>query len=120
MFPPITLSLSYDDILFTTIDVFNIFEYVLSLSSFSFLYTLKLPSNILSQDKLPVVIVPVLSLNNIFIHPAVSIPTIFLTKTLFLSILFIFDDKTRVIIIGSPSGTETIMMVTASVRAYIT
>ena len=66
MFPPITLSLSYDDILFTTIDIFNIFEYMLSLSSFSFLYTLKLPSNILSQDKLPVVIVPVLSLNNIF------------------------------------------------------
>ena len=50
--------------------------------------------------------VPVLSLNKIFKLPAVSIPTIFLTKTLFLSILFMLDDKTSVIIIGRPSGTE--------------
>ena len=83
------------------------------------MYSFKLPLIILSHDSLPVVIVPVLSLNNIFMLPAVSIPTNFLTKTLLLSILFILDDSTKVIIIGSPSGTETIIIVTASVNAYI-
>ncbi len=46
-------------------------------------------------------------------------PTSFLTSTLFLSILFIFEERTKVIIIGRPSGTATTMIVTAKVNAYI-
>ena len=60
----------------------------------------------------------VLSVNRILIDPAVSIPTNFRTKTLFFNIRFILEDKTRVIIIGNPSGTATTIMVTDRVRAY--
>ena len=69
-------------------------------------------------SKLPFVRVPVLSVKRIFKLPAVSIPVSFLTKTLFLSILFIFDDNTKVIIIGKPSGTATTIIVTHKVKAY--
>ena len=70
-----------------------------------------------TTSSLPFVIVPVLSVNKIFKLPAVSIPTSFLTKTLFLSIVFILEDNTKVIIKGNPSGTETTIMVTLKVRA---
>ena len=61
--------------------------------------------------------VPVLSVNSIFILPDVSIPTSFLTKTLFFSNIFIFDDNTNVTIIGKPSGTLTTIIVTDNVSA---
>ena len=73
---------------------------------------------ILVTSNLPFVRVPVLSVNNIFILPAVSIPIIFLTITLFFNILFILDDNTNVIIIGKPSGTATTIIVTESVKAF--
>ena len=57
------------------------------------------------------------SVNKIFKLPAVSMPTNFLAKTLFFNILFIFDDKTSVIIIGNPSGTATTIIVTLKVKA---
>ena len=62
--------------------------------------------------------VPVLSVNKIFRLPAVSIPTSLRTKTLLFNIFFILDERTSVIIIGSPSGTATTIIVTLSVRAY--
>ena len=65
----------------------------------------------------PSVIVPVLSVNKILMLPAVSIPMSLRTRILLLSILFILDDKTKVIIIGSPSGTATTIMVTLKVKA---
>ena len=65
----------------------------------------------------PFVKVPVLSVRRTFILPDVSIPTSFLTKTLSLSIFFILLDKTKVIIIGRPSGTATTMIVTDKVKA---
>ena len=68
-------------------------------------------------SSLPLVIVPVLSVKSILIFPAVSIPISFLTKTLLLSILFMFDDKTKVTISGKPSGTATTIMVTDKVKA---
>ncbi|MPM09695.1 hypothetical protein SDC9_56017 [bioreactor metagenome] len=68
----------------------------------------------------PTVKVPVLSVNNMFKLPAVSIPTSFLTSTLSLIIRFMFDESTTVIITGKPSGTATTMMVTARVSALIT
>ena len=70
-----------------------------------------------TTSNFPRVKVPVLSVNKMFKEPAVSIPTNFLTKTLFFNNLLIFDDKTKVIIIGKPSGTETTIMVTARVKA---
>ena len=64
----------------------------------------------------PLVRVPVLSVNNMFKEPVVSIPTNFLTNTLLFSIRFILLDNTKVIIIGSPSGTATTIIVTDNVR----
>ena len=61
--------------------------------------------------------VPVLSVNNIFNDPAVSIPTIFLTRTLFFNIFFELVDNTSVIIIGRPSGTAITNTDTANVIA---
>ena len=67
----------------------------------------------------PLVSVPVLSVNKTLILPAVSMPTNFLTKTLFFNIFFMLLDKTKVIIIGKPSGTATTIIVTLNVKAYI-
>ena len=83
----------------------------ISLNSFSS------PSRKLVTSNFPFVKVPVLSVNRIFKLPAVSIPTNFLTNTLFFNILFILDDNTKVIIIGNPSGTATTMIVTDKVSA---
>lgn len=44
-------------------------------------------------------------------------PTSFLTKTFLFTFSFILDDKTKVTIIGKPSGTATIIIVTARVKA---
>ena len=77
-----------------------------------------LPSKKPTTSRLPLVIVPVLSEKSIFKEPAVSIPVNFLTKTLFFNILFILEDKTKVIIIGRPSGTATTIIVTAKVSAW--
>ncbi len=68
----------------------------------------------------PFVIVPVLSLKRIFNEPAVSIPSAFLTKTLWSSILLVFCIKTSEIIRGSPSGTAQTTITTASDTASIT
>ena len=81
------------------------------------MYSFKLPSIILDTSILPLVRVPVLSVNSMFKDPAVSIPTIFLTRTLSLSIFFELVDNTKVIIIGNPSGTDITRTETASVSA---
>ena len=72
-----------------------------------------------SHCSFPVVNVPVLSVKRIFIEPAVSIPTSFLTRTPSRSIFRIFADKTTVIIIGSPSGAATTTTVIIKVSAWI-
>ena len=72
----------------------------------------------LATSNCPLVRVPVLSVNKMLRLPAVSIPTNFLTRTLFFNIFFIFEDRTRVIIMGRPSGTATTIIVTLSVKAY--
>ena len=65
-------------------------------------------------------IVPVLSLNKMFNEPAVSIPSAFLTKTLWSSILLVFCINTREIIRGSPSGTAQTIITIANETASIT
>ena len=79
----------------------------------------KLLSNTSITSSFPLVKVPVLSVSKILILPDVSIPTSFLTKTLFFYIRFILLDSTKVIIMGSPSGTATTIIVTLKVKAYI-
>ena len=86
-------------------------------NSSSSLYSFPLKSIIFITFKLPFVIVPVLSVKRVFIFPAVSIPVSFLTSTLLFNILFILDERTSVIIIGSPSGTATTIIVTLRVSA---
>ena len=61
----------------------------------------------------PLVMVPVLSLKRIFREPAVSIPSAFLTSTLWSSILLVFCISTSEIISGRPSGTAQTMITTA-------
>ena len=68
----------------------------------------------------PFVIVPVLSLKRIFNEPAVSIPSAFLTRTLWSSILLVFCMSTSEIISGSPSGTAQTIITTASETASTT
>ena len=85
--------------------------------SLSVLYVWPLASTMAITFNFPSVIVPVLSVNKILMLPAVSIPMSLRTRILLLSILFILDDKTKVIIIGSPSGTATTIMVTLRVKA---
>ena len=68
----------------------------------------------------PFVIVPVLSLKRIFNEPAVSIPSAFLTSTLWSSILLVFCIRTKEIISGSPSGTAQTIITTASDTASMT
>ena len=88
--------------------------------SAKFLLSSALPSTNVTASSLPLVIVPVLSLKSMFKLPAVSIPTIFLTSTLSLSILPIFKADTSATIRGSPSGTAITMIMTASITAFIT
>ena len=73
-----------------------------------------------TTSSIPLVIVPVLSLNKIFNEPAVSIPSAFLTKTLWSSILLVFCINTREIIRGSPSGTAQTIITIANETASIT
>ena len=68
-------------------------------------------------DNFPSVRVPVLSVNKMFNEPDVSIPTNFLTKTFLFIILFILEESTSVIIIGSPSGTAITITATLNVTA---
>ena len=53
-----------------------------------------------------------------FREPAVSIPTNFLTNTFLFNSLFMFEERTNVIIIGSPSGTAITTTATLNVNAY--
>ena len=67
----------------------------------------------------PQVSVPVLSVNNIFMLPAASMPTGFLTSTLSFTIRLMFEESTTAIIIGKPSGTAMTTTVSPSVKAFI-
>ncbi len=64
--------------------------------------------------------VPVLSVNNMFRLPEVSIPTGLRTSTWSLSMRRMLRESTTVIIIGSPSGTATTTTVIARVIACST
>ena len=83
-----------------------------------FVTLLELGVTIFDTFRMPSVKVPVLSVSKQVMLPLVSIPTNLRTKTFYLSIFFILEDKTKVIIIGKPSGTVTTMTVTLNVRAY--
>ena len=86
-------------------------------SDLKFLYDFRLEQIISSTLILPSVIVPVLSVNRIFMLPAASIPTGLRTSTLSFIILFILEDRITAIIIGSPSGTAITITVRPNIRA---
>ena len=65
-----------------------------------------------TSDRIPSVTVPVLSVNNLFKYPAVSIDSELTTKIFSLLSLRPFIELTRAFIIGKPSGTAMIIIVT--------
>lgn len=77
------------------------------------------PSGVMMRERdiFPSVSVPVLSQKRIPRFPLVSIPTIRRTSTFFFIMRFMFEERTTVIIIGSPSGTATTRTDIASVSA---
>ncbi len=80
-------------------------------------WCLPVPSRVSATCNKPCVRVPVLSENKTVRLPAVSIPSNFLTRTLAFNSLRMFIERTVAIIIGSPSGTTTTMMMIANTIA---
>ena len=121
--PPITcilpssLSFIMALVLFSK-DVLSNFSKSLGISS-TLSYSFRSPLQNPTTSNCPFVIVPVLSENNIFKLPAVSIPTSFLTSILSFNNFLMFNDSTIAIIIGNPSGTATTIMIIASIIAVI-
>ena len=118
-FPPITSPSTHCDAVLRRHDIANSspIEGCFLTSSEGLLTTEPFGITIPHTVIFPSVSVPVLSVKSMFILPAASIPTGFLTSTLSFTILFIFDDRTTAIIIGNPSGTATTITVNPSIKA---
>ena len=81
-----------------------------------------LPSPVINstKDKLPCVIVPVLSLNKTFIYAESENAALWLTRIFFLYMDSVFMDCTRLFIIGRPSGTAMITIDAINITASAT
>ena len=72
-----------------------------------------------TKDRLPSVIVPVLSLNKTFIYAESENAALWLTRIFFLCMDSVFIDCTKLFIIGRPSGTTMITIVAISITASV-
>ena len=70
-----------------------------------------------TRDRLPCVIVPVLSLKSTFIYAESENAALWLTRIFFLYIDSVFIDCTRLFIIGRPSGTAMMTIDAMSITA---
>ena len=95
-----------------------------SIKSLCVIESVMLPFPVINStsDRLPSVIVPVLSLNKRFMYAESENAALWLTRIFFLYIDSVFIDWTRLFIIGRPSGTamitiEAISMIASAIRS---